>query len=64
MNLDLAQLLAAAQLAANRAGEYLRAQEGRLGPAEWGEKRRADFVTEVDVAAERLIAETLLGAAP
>jgi len=61
---DLAQLLAAAQLAAGRAGEYLRAQEGRLGPSEWGEKRRADFVTEVDVAAERLIAETLLRAVP
>jgi myo-inositol-1(or 4)-monophosphatase len=61
---DLGQLLAAAQLAAGRAGEYLRAQEGRLGPSEWGEKRRADFVTEVDVAAERLIADTLLGAVP
>lgn len=64
MKFDLAQLLAAAQLAAGRAGEYLRTQEGRLGPLDWGEKRRADFVTEVDVAAERLIAETLLGAVP
>jgi myo-inositol-1(or 4)-monophosphatase len=61
---DVAQLLAAAQLAAGRAAEYLRVQEGRLGPEAWGEKRRADFVTEVDVAAERLIAETLLGAVP
>ena len=64
MKFDLAQLLAAAQLAAGRAGEYLRAQEGRLTPSEWGEKRRADFVTEVDVTAERLIATTLLGAVP
>jgi myo-inositol-1(or 4)-monophosphatase len=64
VNFDLAQLLAAAQLAAGRAGEYLRAQEGRFGPSEWGEKRRADFVTDVDVAAERLIADTLLGAVP
>ena len=64
MNFDLAQLLATAQLAAGRAGEYLRAKEGRLDPSEWGEKRRADFVTEVDVAAERLIAATLLGAVP
>jgi myo-inositol-1(or 4)-monophosphatase len=61
---DVAQLLAAAQLAAGRAAEYLRAQEGRLGPAAWEEKRRADFVTEVDVAAERLIAASLLGAVP
>lgn len=64
MKFEPAQLLAAAQLAAGRAAEYLRAQEGRLGPLEWGEKRRADFVTEVDVAAERLIAETLLAAVP
>ena len=64
MNFDLAQLLATAQLAAGRAGEYLRAKEGRLDPSEWGEKRRADFVTEVDVAAERLIAATLLDAVP
>jgi myo-inositol-1(or 4)-monophosphatase len=64
VKLDLAQLLAAAQLAAERAAAYLRAQEGRIGPSEWGEKRRADFVTEVDVAAERLIAETLLDAVP
>jgi myo-inositol-1(or 4)-monophosphatase len=64
VKLDVAQLLAAAQLAAGRAAEYLRTQEGRLGPSDWEEKRRADFVTEVDVAAERLIAATLRGAFP
>jgi myo-inositol-1(or 4)-monophosphatase len=61
---DTAQLLAAAQLAADRAAAFLRQEEGRRGPAEWSEKGRADFVTEVDRESERLIAETLREAAP
>jgi myo-inositol-1(or 4)-monophosphatase len=56
---ELTQLLAAAQLAADRAAAFLREQEGRLGPESWSEKRPSDFVTEVDLAAERLIAEVL-----
>jgi len=56
---DLAQLLSAAQLAADRAATFLLAQEGRLAPEDWAEKRRSDFVTEVDIAAERLIAGVL-----
>ena len=64
MNPDARQLLSAAQLAADRAAAFLRRQEGRLGPEAWSEKGRADFVTEVDREAERLIAETLTGAFP
>jgi myo-inositol-1(or 4)-monophosphatase len=64
VNADARQLLAAAQLAADRAAAFLRREEGRRGPAEWSEKGRADFVTEVDREAERLIAATLLAAAP
>ena len=64
MNLDARQLLAAAQLAADRAAAFLRREEGRLAPEAWSEKGRADFVTEVDRESERLIAETLRGAFP
>ncbi len=64
MNADARQLLAAAQLAADRAADFLRREEGRRGPAEWSEKGRADFVTEVDRESERLISETLLAAVP
>jgi len=56
---DSAQLLAAAQLAAERAAAFLREQEGRMHPEQWSEKARADFVTEVDREAERLIAAVL-----
>ncbi len=64
MKPDVTQLLSAARLAADRAAAFLREREGRLGPEAWGVKRPADFVTEVDLAAERLIAEVLLGAFP
>jgi len=64
VNVDLGQLLAAAELAADRAAAFLLREEGRRGPAEWSEKGRADFVTEVDRESERLIAETLLAAVP
>jgi len=64
VNRDLGQLLTAAQLAADRAAGFLLHEEGRRGPDQWSEKGRADFVTEVDRESERLIAETLLGAAP
>ncbi len=64
VNADARQLLTAAQLAADRAAAFLRRQEGRLAPGDWSEKGRADFVTEVDREAERLIAATLLAAAP
>ena len=59
---DAAQLLAAAQLAADRGAAFLRAQEGAQGPERWSEKGRADFFTEVDREAERLIAGTLVDA--
>jgi myo-inositol-1(or 4)-monophosphatase len=64
VNADVTQLLSAARLAADRAADFLRGQEGRLGPDSWGVKRPADFVTEIDLAAERLISEVLLEAAP
>jgi fructose-1,6-bisphosphatase/inositol monophosphatase family enzyme len=48
VNVDARQLLAAAQLAADRAAAFLLREEGRRGPDEWSEKGRADFVTEVD----------------
>ncbi len=64
MKPDVVQLLAAARLAADRAAAFLREQEGRLGPDSWAEKRRADFVTDIDRGAERLITEVLLGAFP
>lgn len=64
MKRDVAQLLAAAQLAADRAAAFLREQEGRQDPERWSEKGRADFVTEVDREAERLIAQALTEAAP
>lgn len=64
MNVDTSQLLAAAQLAADRAAEFLRRQEGSLTPDRWSEKGRADFVTDVDREAERLIAEVVSAAVP
>ena len=64
VNPDARQLLAAAQLAADRAAAFLGREEGRLAPESWSEKGRADFVTEVDRESERLICDTLLTAAP
>jgi myo-inositol-1(or 4)-monophosphatase len=64
VNVDAPQLLAAAQLAADRAAVFLRRQEGRLAPDAWSEKGHGDFVTEVDREAERLVAESLLARAP
>jgi len=64
VNADARQLLAVAQLAADRAAAFLLREEGRRGPDEWAEKGRADFVTEVDRESERIISETLLAAVP
>jgi len=64
VNRDAPALLAAAERAAARAAEFLASQEGRLGPDEWTEKGRADFVTEVDREAERLIGASLRAAYP
>jgi myo-inositol-1(or 4)-monophosphatase len=61
---DAAALHAAAWRAAERAAEFLRAQEGTLRPAAWTEKGRHDFVTEVDREAERVIAAVLTQAFP
>ena len=60
-SLDLLHL---ARTAAERAAGYLRGVERPAGPAGWTPKGSRDFVTEVDRAAERLIAEILLAAEP
>jgi myo-inositol-1(or 4)-monophosphatase len=54
------ELLEVAIEAAEAAAAVHRAGAGRLGPADWGEKGRSDFVTEVDIEAERHIVETIL----
>jgi len=57
-------LLHLAKLAAERAGGYLRAVERPADPSGWTLKGSRDFVTEVDRAAERIIADVLLAAEP
>jgi myo-inositol-1(or 4)-monophosphatase len=59
-----AQLLESAQLAAERAAAFLREREGDLDPGSWSEKSRADYATEVDREAERIIADTLAESYP
>jgi myo-inositol-1(or 4)-monophosphatase len=60
-SLDLLHL---AKLAADRAGAYLRAVERPGDPSGWTLKGARDFVTEIDRATERLIADILLAAEP
>ena len=57
-------LLDIAESAATRAAHYLRSVERPPDPSAWTVKGQRDFVTHVDREAERLIAETLLAAAP
>jgi myo-inositol-1(or 4)-monophosphatase len=57
-------LLHLAKLAADQAGNYLRGVERPADPSGWTPKGTRDFVTEVDRAAERLIADVLLAAEP
>src|SRR5919198_5544355 len=57
-------LLHLARTAAQRAAAYLRAVERPADPSRWTLKGSRDFVTEVDRAAERMIAEVLLAAEP
>lgn len=57
-------LLQVARRAAEAAAEVHRAHAGRLSPSDWSEKGRSDFVTEVDLEAERRIVEILAGAFP
>ena len=61
---DNAQLLSAAQLAAAKAAVFLRSQEGRMKPGDWTAKGKADYVTEVDKEAERIVTAVLLKAFP
>lgn len=58
------ELLETALVAAAAAADVHAASAGRLDPSEWGEKGRSDFVTEVDLEAERQIVETILSRFP
>jgi myo-inositol-1(or 4)-monophosphatase len=51
-------------VAAERAAVYLRGVERPADPARWTVKGSRDFVTEVDRAAEAIVAEVLLAAEP
>lgn len=53
-------LLASCLAAAVRAVEVIRSRAGDLGVIEWEEKTPADFVSEVDHAAERIIRDVIL----
>ena len=57
-------LLHLARTAAGQAGAYLRGVQRPADPAGWTPKGSRDFVTEVDRAAERMIADILLAAEP
>jgi myo-inositol-1(or 4)-monophosphatase len=57
--IDGETLLAAAREAAESAATVHRESRARSDPSKWGEKGRSDFVTEVDVEAERRIVEIL-----
>ena len=61
---DLEILLATARRAAEAAADVHRAAAGRFDPSRWQEKGRSDFVTEVDVEAERTIVDVVRTAFP
>lgn len=56
---DSNHLLVTARRAAEAAAKVHREGRGRIDPAGWNEKGRSDFVTEVDVEAERQIVELI-----
>src|SRR5688500_11566788 len=58
------ELLASSLAAAVRAVEIIRARAADLGAITWEEKTPADFVSEVDHAAEQIIGGVLLGRHP
>ena len=58
------ELLASSLAAAVRAVEVIRARATDLGTITWEEKSPADFVSEVDHAAEQIIGEVLVGRHP
>lgn len=57
-------LLNLAVTAARAAGTYLRTAPGQRDPGGWTAKGRADWVTDVDRTAERLIRDLLLAGTP
>ena len=58
------KLLAVAARAAESAADAHREGRGRIDPSAWSEKGRSDFVTEVDIEAERRIVEIIRAAFP
>ena len=58
------ELLASSLAAAVRAVDIIRTRAADLGTITWEEKTPADFVSEVDQAAERIIRDVLLGRHP
>ena len=58
------ELLAVAARAAESAAEAHREGRGRIDPSSWSEKGRSDFVTEVDIEAERRIVQIIRAAFP
>jgi myo-inositol-1(or 4)-monophosphatase len=62
--LSALDLLHLCRLAATGAADYLRGVERPADPAGWTLKGSRDFVTEVDRAAEAIVAEVLLAAEP
>lgn len=56
---DPIAMLEVARRAADAAAKVHREGRGRFDPAEWSEKGRSDFVTEVDVESERRIVEII-----
>jgi myo-inositol-1(or 4)-monophosphatase len=59
-----AALLPVAARAAEAAAEAHREGRGRVDPSAWSEKGRSDYVTEVDVEAERRIVQIIRSAFP
>lgn len=64
MTRDNKALLTLLRAAAEAAADVIRSHESRRGALDWKEKGPADFVTEVDVAAELAAIEMLLKAEP
>jgi len=58
------ELLAVAARAAESAAEAHREGRGRIDPSAWSEKGRSDFVTEVDIEAERRIVDIIRASYP
>jgi myo-inositol-1(or 4)-monophosphatase len=61
---ELQALVRTMRDAAERAAEFIRGHAARLGELTWDTKSPADFVTDVDRGAERIVRDALLAAHP